>query len=279
MFAFIAAVLQATSTIIDKAFFNASHKGYQTYVAISFPLVALFSGFAFFWFDIPFHFGTFVEVSGVLFLVSVLITFGGNMFYYRAMAVDAVYEVQLIGLLHNFPVIILSSLLFTGERHMTTIIAATIAVLAVIWSHIDSSQIRLEPKTKQFLLYEMAVSPFGVVAAKVLLETIHPIAFEFLRTFALAILVAPLFISYIAPVSTKGVLLLISTNIITTIAWILYFYSIQQLGILSSVLIFSIQPLLVYMGSALLLKERFEWKKAVALVVVICAISINELFR
>lgn len=201
------------------------------------------------------------------------------MFYYRAMAVDTVHEVQLIGLLHKFPVIIFSSVLFAGERHIPTIIAATIAALAVLWSHIDHHHIRLESKTKQFLLYEMLISPFGVVAAKILLDTMHPIAFEFIRTFALAILVAPLFISYIGSVGTNGFLLLVCTNMITTVAWILYSFSIQRAGILYSVLIFSVQPLLVYVGSMLFLRERLEWKKAVALVVVLCAISANELLR
>lgn len=279
MFAFIAAVLQAGSTILDKTFFNHSHKGYQSYIIISFPLVAIFSGIALVLFDIDIDASQLAgETIGWL-LLSVCVILGSNILYYRAMAVDAVHEVQLIGLLNKLPTILLTSLLFSGERHIATILAALVAVLVVFWSHFDHHQFKLKLATRQFLFYEMLVSPFAVIAAKVLLETLHPIVFEFLRTLALALLVAPFFWSHIKAIELRSMLTLLVTNIITTIAWILYAFSIQTYGILYSILIFSLQPLLVYVASLALLKERFEWKKAVALIVVLFAIATNELLK
>ncbi len=64
---------------------------------------------------------------------------------------------------------------------------------------------------------------------------------------------------------------------LSAIAVTLYFYSFQRLGIVYTVLLFSIQPLLVYMAAVLFLKEQFHRKKAVAFVIVLGAITAAQI--
>jgi EamA domain-containing membrane protein RarD len=67
------------------------------------------------------------------------------------------------------------------------------------------------------------------------------------------------------------------TNILTSLAWILFFYSVQTSGVIYTVLIFLLQPLLVYLAAVLLLKERPTLKKTIAFAVVLAAIAVADL--
>jgi len=75
----------------------------------------------------------------------------------------------------------------------------------------------------------------------------------------------------------KALPFLIITNLLTTIAWILYYFSYQISGIIYTVLIFSLQPLLVYAASLIFLKEKFHWKKFAAFMITLAAIIISQI--
>jgi drug/metabolite transporter (DMT)-like permease len=63
---------------------------------------------------------------------------------------------------------------------------------------------------------------------------------------------------------------------LTSVAWILFYFSYQRSGIIYTILIFSLQPLLVYLASVFFLKESLYWKKAVAFIVVLLSIAVAQ---
>ncbi|MBT9167771.1 MAG: hypothetical protein DDT19_01113 [Syntrophomonadaceae bacterium] len=77
-------------------------------------------------------------------------------------------------------------------------------------------------------------------------------------------------------VSLKAFSLLVLTNILTTIAWILFYFSYQKSGIIYTILIFSLQPLLVYFASVFFLKEPLHFKKTIAFFVVLFSIVVAQ---
>jgi drug/metabolite transporter (DMT)-like permease len=70
---------------------------------------------------------------------------------------------------------------------------------------------------------------------------------------------------------------LLLTNILTSIAWVLYYYSYQVSGIIYTVLIFSLQPLLVYLAGLIFFKEKFNYKKFISFAIILIAIIIAQL--
>ena len=122
----------------------------------------------------------------------------------------------------------------------------------------------------------MIIAPFGGIISKILLKTFDPISLQLIRDFIIAIVFIIIFLKSIKQTPKKAYLPLILTNILTTIAWILYFFSYQKLGIIYTVLIFSLEPLLVYLTSIFLLKEKINLKKIIAFIIILLAIGIAQ---
>ncbi|MDO8524845.1 MAG: EamA family transporter [bacterium] len=174
----------------------------------------------------------------------------------------------------NIPIIIFSSIVFTDERNFAVIIPAIIASVAIIWSHWEKHCFKIKKRTLTFLVWSLCAGVVGALVSKILLASWNPISLELVRSGAVALILGLLFFKYTSKISFKAFLLLLATNILTSIAWILFYFSYQRLGIIYTTLIFSIQPLLVYMASVFFLKEPLKWKKAIAFLIVLASIGV-----
>lgn len=115
--------------------------------------------------------------------------------------------------------------------------------------------------------------------SKELLAVWNPIALEMVRTGALAALFLFSFRNAIDKIAPKALGLLVVTNILTTVAWVLFFFGFQRLGIVHTLLLFSLQPFLVYLSSIFVLKERPSRKRIVGFVIVLVSIGVAEFMR
>src|SRR3989344_655815 len=88
----------------------------------------------------------------------------------------------------------------------------------------------------------------------------------------------PFFQKQIKTISTSALWLLALTNVLTSVAWILFYFSYQRSGIIYTMLLFSIQPLLVYFVAIFILKEKIDRKKLIAFVVVLISIAIAQFY-
>jgi len=276
LFPVLAAVLQAGSFTLDKVILSIRRISYKTYVGVSFPLIFIITLGIFFIFRPPL---TLELIKGSIWLIviSVGMTIITNLIFYRALHDDNLGEIQTLDLLRNIPIIISTSILFADERNFAVIIPAILASFAIIWSHWERHHFKIAKHTLPFVIWSLCVAAIGPPISKILLETWNPISLELVRSFGTAVLLGPLFFQDAQKIPSKGFLLLLGTNILTSIAWILFNFSYQRLGIIYTILIFSLQPLLVYIASVLILKERFAWKKAVAFVIVLVSIGMAQI--
>ena len=112
---------------------------------------------------------------------------------------------------------------------------------------------------------------------KTLLLYWHPVAFATIRSGVIAVAIFLLFSRHAVRAAGAGNEGFFLPAALSAVAITLYFYSFQQFGIVYTVLLFSIQPLLVYVSAVLFLKEQFHWKKAIAFVIVLCAITAAQI--
>lgn len=271
-----AAILQAASFTLDKVTLSIKRVTHKTYIGISFPLIFLFTLIIFFIFKPQLTFDLFKGKILWILILSIVLIIITNIIFYRALKSDLISEMQTIDLLRNIPLIIFSALLFVDERNSLVIILALLAAGSVIWSHWEKHHFHIAKKTLPFLLWTITIAPFTGIMAKILLETWNPISLELVRSGIIAIIFIPLFFKNIKNVPKKAIPLLLLTNLLTTIAWILYFFSYQIVGIIHTVLIFSLQPLLVYFASLFFLKEKFQWKKFTAFMIILIAIIVGQ---
>jgi uncharacterized membrane protein len=273
----LAAVLQAGSSTLDKAILSIRRVNFKTYTGVSFPLIFFITLIIFFLFRPPLSFSLLSGNLWWLLIIVVLITIITNLIYYRALDADCLGEIQTINLVQNIPIIIFASIIFADERKFIVIIPALIASLAIIWSHWERHHFKMAKFTLPFLFWSLSMAPLGALISKVLLVNWNPISLELVRTGAVALILGPLFLKYEQKINLKTFLLLLATNILTSVAWIFYYFSYQRSGIIYTVLIFSLQPLLVYLASVFFLKETLKWKKAVAFAIVLISIAIAQI--
>ncbi len=278
LFPILAAFLEAGASTLDKVVLSVKRMDYRSYLGISFPLGFLVLLVIFLIFKPPFEAGTlYLNNLWVLLILSICISLGNNILWYRALKHDGLGEMQTINILANLPVIILASIIFSDERNLYVLIPAILATTAMIWSHWNRHHFKMAYFTGLYLAWAIFITPIGEAILKTLLQTWNPISLELLRTGAVALVLTPFYYKYDKKVSLSSIGLLVLINILTTVAWLLYFFSYQASGIVYTVLIFSLQPLLVYLASLFLLKESLNKKKIIAFAVVLSAIITAQL--
>jgi len=274
-----AAVLQAVSFTFDKLSLKVRKMNYQIYNGISFPLIFIFTLIIYFIFRPPFNMEIFEGKYFFILIISIIFIAITNLLYYRALKSDKLSELETLSLLNGIPLILFASLFFSDERNFLVIILAVIAVIAVVWSHWEKHHFKIAKKTWPFFVWILIISPFGGIIVKILLEVWNPITLQLVRDGIIALVFVPLFFKKIINLPSKALPYLLASNLFTSVAWILFFFSIQVIGIIQTILIFSLRPLLVYFSSMFFLKEKFEMKKFVAFMVILIAIGISLLFN
>lgn len=277
LFPILAAILQAGSLTLDKIVLSIRRVNSKTYIGVSFPLIFLITLVIFIAFHPPLSFKLFAGNMWWLLLISIGITILNNLIFYRALDNDRLGEIETLSLLRNIPIIIFSSVIFVDERNFTVIILAFIASVAIIWSHWERHHFKIAKYTMYFLVWSLLTATIGASISKILLTNWNPISLELVRSGITALILGSLYYKYTKKISFKTFLLLLITNILTSVAWLLFYFSYQLLGVVYTTLIFSIQPLLVYIASVFFLKESVQWKKVIAFVIVLLSIGIAQI--
>lgn len=274
LFPFLAVILQASSLTLDKTILLFRRIGYKTYIGVSFPLIFVVDLVAFLIFRPPLSLELFYGSIGWFVLFSIIITIIHNIFFYRALKNDTLGEIQTLDLLKVIPTIFLISFIFSDERNLFIIIPALTASLATIWSHWEHHHFKIAKKTWPFLIWVLLAAPVDAALSKVILTTWNPISLELISSGVVALILGIVFYRQIQKVTLKVFYYLVATNILTSIAWIMFYFSYRRLGIIYTVLIISLQPLLVYFASIFILKERIQSKKVIAFAVVLISIVV-----
>lgn len=279
LFPILAALLQASSSTLDKFILTIRGVSYRIYTALSFPLIFCVHLVLFLIIRPPF--------GRELFTTNTIIAFAGliaagiaiNIVYYRALKTDRLTELEPLSLLDRIALIIVTGVLFADERKLALIIPALIASLAVLWSHWERHHIRIHKESLLFLAVGLVTAPLGAAAVKILLTSWHPVTLRFLESMVMAIIMGILYQRSLSHTPAQAASLLIITNVLTSLAWLFVLFSYQTLGIVHTILIFSLQPLLVYFASLVFLREPFQTKKFAAFLVVLGSIIAAQIFQ
>lgn len=273
----ISAILQAGSFTIDKVVLSMKSVTFKTYNGVSLPLSFLILSVIFLILRPPLLPSVLTRDIMWLIAISIIISIVNNILFYRALDDDHLSEIQTIELLQNLPVIFLSSIIFIDERKPFIIIPAIISSLILLWSYLENNRFTMAKNTIPYFVWSMTGIPAGALIAKNLLTVWNPISFELVRWGVTAVVLTLLFYKEALKVSRDAFYYLLLTNILSTIGWVLFYFSYQRSGIVYTTLIFLVQPILVYFASFLILKEKLHWKKGIAILTVAASIIIAQI--
>ena len=263
--------------MIDKVILSRHKVNYKTYNGVSYPLIFIITLVIFFLFKPPFFLELFSGNSFLLLLAMIALSAITNLIFYRALESDYLGEIQTIGMMKNIPIIIFSGLLFADERNPIIFISALVAAISVAWSHYENQHFRIAKKTLPYLLSTLILTPMALILLKELLIVWHPISLSLVRNGVIALIFGPLFFKDSVKVSTGAFGLLVTTNILTTIAGVIYLFSYQGLGLVYTTLLISLEPLLVRLATVFVLKEPLHHKSTIAFFVVLASVIVASI--
>lgn len=273
------AIFQSVSFTLDKVVLTFRKTGYKTYVGVSFPLLFVFDLLIFLIFRPSISMALFAGSLLWVFLGLTGMAIGTNILYYRALAKDKLSELLTLGLLTRLPVIIFSALAFPDERNFFIIFLAIASSAAIVWSHWNHHHFEIKKDTLSFLVWFLFVVPLGAVLSKIILGAWNPIVLALFQDGTVALILGWLYLKESLKISRRAVLFILLTNLFSSAGWILYYFSVQESGIIYTGLLFSIQPLLTYFASVVFLDEGLDRKKVLAFFVVLIAVIAAQILR
>lgn len=276
---FIAAIMQSASYTLDKTILSVKKVPFKAYLGVSFPFLFIADLIIFTLFGLKITPELFIGNLGWLLGASIVLTIGSNVIFYFALEGDTLGEIETFALLAPIPTVIFSGLVFADERNAYIIALALVASFAVALSHIENYRLHIKRKTLIMLCWFLLVIPLSAGISKTLLQTWSPITLELVKDGVAAAILGGIFFKEARKTNKEAFPLLLATNGIGAIAWMLYFTSFQKFGIVYTALLFSIQPLLTYFSSVVFLKEKLQWKKVTAFAVVLAAAVIAQIIR
>ncbi len=273
------AFFQAGASVLDKLLLGGRGITYKNFSIVSFLAALVVAAIAFLVFQPPLTGELFLGLPGAFALFTTSTILISNLFYYSALKKEFLTELQTLDLVSYVPIVLFSFTIFPDERNVYALVLALIASFAVIWSHWDGHHFLMKRQVRYYLWWILLVAPLEASAFKEAFRTWDPIALQFIRELVIVPILALLYYQSLKRISTRSFFSIFFAGALTTIGSILLYISYQKLGVVYTTLIFTLQPLLIYIVSLLFLKEPLHRKKFVAFLIVLASIVVAQLIK
>lgn len=216
----------------------------------------------------PQAFSAYYIVIGIL-MVGTAVSW--NVLFCQALQKEQVIEFELIQMLQPLLTIFLGSLIFVSERSMYILPAAVIASLALVASHIKRHHISFD-KYARYLIWGVVFASVEMIFVKIMLEVYSPVALYMVRTFFIAIVMWIAFKPTFANVNWKKVVTIIVLAAIAVLQMVLMYSAVVEEGLIYTTLVLIISPILIYVASLIIYKEKFTLRTAIFYAIILACI-------
>lgn len=267
MFAFIAALAQVGGIIVDKITLTRRQVSVHVFVPILFLFLFLLTSLLF-----PFLGKISIEIveprNLIIFLAMLIAAIVWNIFYYQGVQSEKVHEFELIVMFQPLLTILLATVFLKNERNINIEIAATIAAVFLIISHIKRTHFQMSTGGYKLVLAVIFMS-IELILIDTLLDIFSPVALYSIRTGILFLFFFIFYHPQINKVAPKNIALILATSALGTTQMISKFYGFKEYGVVYTSLILIISPILVYIISTFTLHEKIKWRTLVSAVVIL----------
>jgi len=278
IYAILASIINAVDLIVTKQFFNVfKNLKYTTFIIWLFVWIIIIGSLTAPWL---------IQIDSaasslyylVLLLTLAIIAANYNLLYYFGLRYEKVSEIEPFLLLEPLATILIASVFYADERIWQVYIAGFVAGGFLAWSHIKKRHIKLGKPLLAILGYAVLVGLEAVVVRQ-LLVVYSPIALYVARAMMVALILWIIEKGQIRKISLKQIpyFILLAITAIGSQTLIYYAYRIQGINLTSLALMLS--PVLIYLLSVSVLKEKLNWKNLVTSVIVVVLIIWVTLIR
>ncbi len=214
----------------------------------------------------------------VIFLLMIGTAIVWNIFYYKGAQEEKVHEFELIIMFQPLLTILLAAMFVEKNTNIHMLIAALLASLALIISHIRKKHFEISAAGWGLIIAVVFMS-IEIILQKILLEVLSPAALYFVRTGIIFIFFMFFYGPQIRQVASTNALLILSTSALGVVQMITKFYGFKSYGVIYTSLILILSPILVYIISTILLHERLKARTIISGAVILGCIIYATFFN
>ena len=267
------AASEGAATVIEKNILRKRKIGYKEYTVYGFLVISLLMlfGVGFFWRVDSQAF----QLKNILILLIIVISSAfANFLTFYAMKWEKITEMEPLRLFQPLFVIILAFIFYSSERHNPTpiIIAALIASLALVFSHIKKHHFQLN----KYLIATLAGSflfALELALSKFILQYYSSLSFYFIRCSIIFLLTFIILRPSPKTIDNKSWFY----TIIASLIWIGYrmllYFGYDNYGVIFTTLLFILGPVFIYIFASLFLKEKWTWRNIIATVIILACVG------
>jgi len=278
---FFGAFLEAAGTVLEKKILRGkiNFKSYNVFSFLSIiilliPCLFILGHFFPLLFSLKIQAGA-LELKNVLIMSAIIsLSILANLFVFYAMKWEKITEIEPLRLFQPLFVVIFAFILYSSERQTATplIIAAVIASLALILSHIRRHHLRISKYSiaaffgSIFFAAELAIS-------KEILNFYSPMSFYLVRCFFIFIITFLIFRPKFSSIPNKKWPYVFLVAFIWILYRILLYFSYETKGIIITTLLFILAPVFIYILSYFYLKEKPNWRNIIAAIIIVICVA------
>jgi drug/metabolite transporter (DMT)-like permease len=273
---FFASASGAVNLILSKKVISKHKLSYKIFLAVTFAIIffimLLFSPFL-----LHIHPGALNTVNVFLLVFVGLLAFIYNLLFFHGLQKESLNETETIWMFVPIAIVILSVIFYPAERNLYVFIPALISGAALFLSHIKRHHLKFSSGA-HLILSSVLLIAFEAIIIRYLLQFYSPFSLYFVRVGIAGIftwLYARPHVGKIKPVSW---LYLIIICIFVLIQFLFTYWSYAVNGLVYTMLILNLLPVMVFGYAWTFGKEKFELKKFLAAVVILgCVIAVQIL--
>jgi len=189
-------------------------------------------------------------------------------------------EFELIIMFQPLLTIILATVFLGGQQNIHVTIAAVVAAVALIFSHISKKHLEISSGA-WYLILAVVFMSVELILIKVLLAVFSPVALYTIRT---GILFIFFYFYFRRPnlfsMSATNVWLILATAVLGVAQMVTKFYGFEAYGVVYTSLVLIAAPLLIYFVSQIFLHEKIRPRIFLAALVILgCIVYATMLGR
>lgn len=255
--ALTAAVLQAVSLLLDKVILSKERISRENFIPLLFLTLCVSSGVVSSlvgWVSPT----TFLTGEGLLTLAAIVaLAASWNSIYFRAIQAERASSVETIMILTPLASILGAGAFFPGQVGWGVIAAAVLSTVILLWGFSTRRELKLD-RNLLLLLGSVALMALeNLLITKLLAERmISPLTLFSLRTGILALIFHLVYRPHWTRLSPRHLALVVLAGVLGAAMMVVRFYGFRDSGLVETSLALILAPVFVYVGSAIVLRER-----------------------
>jgi len=273
LLAFISAITSAGSVIVDKLLLTKEKLSVGTFLPIGFILVAGIT-----WFLTPFMGSVDWDLAllpNTLFLlfIMIILAIASNVLYYQGLQHQKVHRHELMMMLMPLVTILLAAVFYRENLDMRVFWLALTASVALLFAKGQKEHFFTDRGSYDTFLAVILLSAEAIVIRE-LLYSFTPVALYAIRT----LIIAVFFMFYYRPqysrVSIRHWWMIAGSAALGVVLMLTRYYAFAELGIIYTMLILIISPMIVYFASWEMLNEKIRPRVLVAAVIILSCVTL-----